>query len=116
MTLFPEMIKEPLDQSIIGRARENGRLEISVHDIRDYAEDKHKTVDDKPFGGGAGMVMKCEPLYNAINAIDPDSKSDKILLGMAVSYPVSSFIHTTFGLLPFGGKCFHAQGYRQAVC
>jgi len=80
LTLFPDMISQPLSQSIIGRARDKGVLDIKVHDIRDYADDKHSTVDDKPFGGGAGMVMKCEPLYNAISAIDPDNQAEKILL------------------------------------
>jgi len=79
LTLFPEMITQPLNHSIIGRAVKNGVMNIQAHNIRDYAVDKHHTVDDKPFGGGTGMVMKSEPLYNAIKAIDPDNKAKKIL-------------------------------------
>jgi len=56
-------------ESIIGRARERGHLEIAVHNIRDWATDKHRTTDDRPLGGGAGMVMKCEPVFSAIEAV-----------------------------------------------
>ena len=79
LTLFPEMIAEPLKHSIMGRAVKNGVMDIQTHNIRDYSTDKHHTVDDTPFGGGSGMVMKSEPLYNAIKAIDPDDKAMKIL-------------------------------------
>jgi len=79
LTLFPGMIEEPLKHSIVGRACSNGTITIKVHDIRDYATDKHRTVDDIPFGGGAGMVLMAEPLYKAIKAIDPDNRAKKIL-------------------------------------
>lgn len=65
LTLFPEMFKGPFDESIISRAREKGLLEINLINIRDYSTDKHNTVDDSPYGGGAGMVMKIEPIYRA---------------------------------------------------
>lgn len=63
MTLFPEMCESFLSESIIGRARKNGHLDIKCHQIRDFAYDKHKRVDDTPYGGGKGMVMKSEPIY-----------------------------------------------------
>ncbi len=63
MTLFPEMCEEFLSQSIIGRARKNGYLDIQCHQIRDFAYDKHRRVDDTPYGGGKGMVMKAEPIF-----------------------------------------------------
>ncbi len=63
MTLFPEMCESFLSESIIGRARKNGYLDIKCHQIRDFAYDKHKHVDDTPYGGGKGMVMKAEPIY-----------------------------------------------------
>ena len=69
LTLFPEMISGFLSESIIGRARENGILDISVHNLRDWATDKHHITDDRPFGGGAGMVLKPEPLYAAIEEL-----------------------------------------------
>lgn len=65
LTLFPEMFKGPFDESIISRAREKGLLEINLINIRDYSTDKHNTADDSPYGGGAGMVMKIEPIYRA---------------------------------------------------
>jgi len=79
LTLFPDMIDLPLRSSMIGRARERGVIDLRVHNIRDYATDKHHVVDDIPFGGGSGMVMMAGPLYNAIKAIDPDDRSKKIL-------------------------------------
>ncbi len=66
LTIFPAMFEGPLSESIIGRAIEQGIIEVRLHDIRAYSQDKHKTVDDYPFGGGAGMVMKPEPLFAAI--------------------------------------------------
>jgi tRNA (guanine37-N1)-methyltransferase len=69
LTLFPEMFEGPLRASIIGRAVENGLVEIVLHNIRDYATDKHHVVDDYPFGGGPGMVMKPEPIFAAVEAI-----------------------------------------------
>lgn len=65
LTLFPEMFTGPFDESIIKRAREKGIIEINLINIRDYTTDKHKTADDAPYGGGAGMVMKVEPIYRA---------------------------------------------------
>ena len=79
LTLFPEMVDRPLRQSIVGRAIEKNILDLRVHDIRDYTTDKHRTVDDKPFGGGSGMVMKVEPLYRAIKSLDPGNEAKKIL-------------------------------------
>ncbi|HEY4301846.1 MAG TPA: tRNA (guanosine(37)-N1)-methyltransferase TrmD [Candidatus Didemnitutus sp.] len=69
LTLFPPMLDGFLSESMIGRAREAGLLEINVRDIRDWATDKHRTTDDRPFGGGAGMVMKCEPVFAAIEEL-----------------------------------------------
>ena len=67
LTIFPEMF-EPLRQSMLGRAIENGILELDVTDIRDYTEDKHNRVDDTPYGGGAGMVMQVQPILDACRA------------------------------------------------
>lgn len=71
LTLFPGMFAGPLDGSILRRAREAGLIEVVLHDLRDWATDRHRTVDDYPFGGGAGMVMKPEPLFAAVEAIQP---------------------------------------------
>jgi len=71
LCLFPEMFISPFDQSIIKRAREQGLVDIVVHNIRDYAHDKHRIVDDYPYGGGPGMVLKPEPIFQAVEAIKP---------------------------------------------
>lgn len=71
LTLFPEMFRGPLDESILKRARESGRLAVALHNIRDYATDKHHVTDDAPYGGGGGMVMKPGPIFAAVEAILP---------------------------------------------
>lgn len=69
LTLFPKMFNGPLDESIVQRARENGLIEIKIHNLRAYTHDLHQTVDDRPFGGGAGMLLKPEPLFDALEAL-----------------------------------------------
>jgi tRNA (guanine37-N1)-methyltransferase len=69
LTLFPAMFAGPLDESIIMRARRAGLLDLSIHNLRDYAHDRHKTVDDRPFGGGPGMLLKPEPLFEAVEGL-----------------------------------------------
>jgi len=69
LTLFPAMFAGPLDESIIKRAREAGRLDLTIHNLRDYAHDRHKTVDDRPFGGGPGMLLKPEPIFEAVESL-----------------------------------------------
>lgn len=68
-TLFPDMLTSYIDESILKRARDEGLLEIHFHNIRDYSKDKHKKVDDTPYGGGAGMLMTPQPLYDCITAV-----------------------------------------------
>jgi tRNA (guanine37-N1)-methyltransferase len=69
LTLFPEMFAGPLDVSMVGRARKAGLLDLQVHNLRDWTHDRHKTVDDRPFGGGPGMVLKPEPIFEAVEAL-----------------------------------------------
>jgi tRNA (guanine37-N1)-methyltransferase len=69
LTLFPAMFAGPLDESIIMRARKKGLLDLQIHQLRDWTHDRHKTVDDKPFGGGPGMLMKAEPLFAAVESL-----------------------------------------------
>ncbi|MFA6973128.1 MAG: tRNA (guanosine(37)-N1)-methyltransferase TrmD [Parcubacteria group bacterium] len=69
ITIFPRIFDSYFAESILGRARKAGLIEIKAHDLRDYAEGKHKKVDDTPYGGGAGMVMKVEPIYRALGSI-----------------------------------------------
>lgn len=69
LTLFPAMFAGPLDESIIKRARDAGLLDLTLHQLRDYTHDRHKTVDDRPFGGGPGMLLKPEPIFEAVEKI-----------------------------------------------
>jgi len=82
LTLFPGMFAGPLDESIVKRARGTGLLELSLHQLRDYAHDRHKTVDDRPFGGGPGMLLKPEPIFEAVEKLASE-KTRVILLSPA---------------------------------
>jgi tRNA (guanine37-N1)-methyltransferase len=78
LTIFPALFESPLRESLLGRAIEAGILDVRVHDIRDHATDRHRQVDDEPFGGGPGMVMKPEPVFGAVESLGTDPK--RILL------------------------------------
>ena len=81
VTIFPEMVEAALASGIIGRARQNGLLDIAVHNLRDFTTDRHRVVDDVPFGGGPGMVLKPEPLFAAAEAIaERRGAADTVLL------------------------------------
>jgi tRNA (guanine37-N1)-methyltransferase len=80
LTLFPEMFQGPFDESIMKRAQKKGLLELSLCNIRDYACDSHRTTDDSPYGGGPGMVMKPEPLFEAVESIRMSQTAPVILL------------------------------------
>jgi len=82
LTLFPEMFTGPVDVSIIQRARKSGLLDLRVHNLRDYTHDNYKTVDDRPFGGGPGMVLKPEPIFEAVEAV-ADQATRVILMSPA---------------------------------
>jgi tRNA (guanine37-N1)-methyltransferase len=71
-TIFPAVVEAPLPGSLLGRAIEAGVLDVRVHDLRQWSVDRHRTVDDAPFGGGPGMVMKPEPFFAAVESLDPD--------------------------------------------
>ena len=79
LTVLPELLTSPFEHSIMKRAQEKGLLEIKLHSLRDWAINKHGQVDDYQYGGGAGMVMMCEPLANAIDALEKESKFDEII-------------------------------------
>lgn len=80
LTLFPPMFDGPLTESIIRRAVERGLVNISLHNIRDYATDRHRVVDDAPYGGGDGMVMKVEPLAACIEAVKAGRPAARVIL------------------------------------
>ena len=90
LTIFPDFFRGPLDYGIIRRARETGLAEVNIHDLRNFTKDKHRTVDDRPFGGGEGMVLKPEPIFECLESLDglatradrlsPSAKQSVILL------------------------------------
>jgi tRNA (guanine37-N1)-methyltransferase len=90
LTIFPDFFRGPLDYGIIRRAREAGLAEVAIHDLRNFTKDRHRTVDDRPFGGGEGMVLKPEPIFECLESLDglatraerlgPSAKQSVILL------------------------------------
>jgi tRNA (guanine37-N1)-methyltransferase len=72
LTIFPEFFRGPFEHGVVQRAREAGLIEIQVHDLRQWTSDRHRTVDDRPFGGGEGMLLKAEPIFEAVEAIWPE--------------------------------------------
>ncbi len=72
LTIFPEFFRGPFEHGVVGRAVDSGKIDIRIHDLRNWTFDRHKTVDDRPFGGGEGMVLKPEPLFLAIEEIWPE--------------------------------------------
>jgi tRNA (guanine37-N1)-methyltransferase len=80
ITIFPEIFHAYLDEGILKRALQKKLIAVKVHNLRDYTEDRHRTVDDYPYGGGAGMVMKPEPFFTAIETICPDRKKRRVMM------------------------------------
>jgi len=80
ITIFPHIFDSYLEESFIKKARDKGLIDIRIYNLRDFSSDRHKSVDDRPFGGGLGMVMKIEPIYQAIKKIKPLKKKKKIVL------------------------------------
>jgi len=98
VTIFPEFFAGPLDYGIVRRAREAGLVEIRVKDLREFAHDRHRTVDDRPFGGGAGMVLKPEPIFDAVESI----------VGSTVAPPRTAIV-----LLSAAGELFRQETARE---
>jgi len=83
ITIFPEFFKSPFDVGIIRRGKEKGLIEIRVHDLRDFTSDRHRTVDDRPFGGGEGMVFKPEPIFKAVESVRENQQVEVVVLSAA---------------------------------
>src|SRR5215469_8675398 len=83
ITIFPEFFRGPFDFGIIRRGKESGLIEIQVNDLRDFTSDRHRTVDDRPFGGGEGMVFKPEPIFNAVEAVRKSAQAEVVVLSAA---------------------------------
>jgi len=108
LTLFPGMFAGPFDESIIKRARDNKFIDISLHNIRDYAADRHQTADDAPYGGGAGMVMKVEPLAACIDAVKLQNPASRVVmtspLGRRFSHAIAAEFAALHGLIIVCGR------------
>src|SRR2546430_11647694 len=109
LTLFPAMFAGPLDESIIKRARESGRLDLRIHNLRDYAHDRHRTVDDRPFGGGPGMLLKPEPIFEAVESLARETTRVVLLspsgrtFNQAITRELAGFDHLLLISGPYEG-------------
>lgn len=119
MTLFPDMVRSVLDESIIGRAQNGGLVEIHAHNIRDFSKDKHRKTDDTPYGGGVGMVMTCQPIYDCFQSITseiPDGNSKKVIYmspkGRLFSHDVARELAQYDNLIFL---CGHYEGVDQRI-
>ena len=114
LTLFPAMFAGPLDESIIKRARDAALLDLRIHNLRDYAHDRHKTVDDRPFGGGPGMLLKPEPLFEAVEDLAGDGARVILLSpsGRPFTQAVAQELSTVPHLLLVAG---HYEGFDERV-
>lgn len=113
LTIFPEMIDSFASSSLLGRAREEGLLDLRSHDIRSQATDVHRSVDDAPFGGGAGMVMKPEPVFATVEALDPPRPL--ILLGPGGRRLDQDVVRELAALDGFSLLCGRYEGIDQRV-
>jgi tRNA (guanine37-N1)-methyltransferase len=117
ITLFPEMFRGPFDASIVARAREAGIVQIELHNLRDWGEGRHKTVDDYPHGGGAGMVMKPEPLFAAVDAVQPlASSTGRVVLLTPQGKPLNQRLVESLATQPrLILLCGHYEGVDERV-
>jgi tRNA (guanine37-N1)-methyltransferase len=119
LSLFPAMFQGPLTESIVQRAVERGLVNIKIHNIRDYTLDKHHTADDAPYGGGAGMVMKCEPIFEAMDDIMPEAErvNVPIILLTPQGRLFSQSLARELSLKPrLVLICGHYEGIDERVC
>ena len=114
LTLFPDMFKNVFEESIVKRAQELGKLEINIVNFRDYTDDPHKKVDDTPYGGGAGMVLTCQPIFDCVNALKTDETKvilltpDGVLCKQKQAYDLSKEKH----LIIISG---HYEGFDERI-
>jgi len=104
ITIFPKIFDSYFSESILGRAQKNGVIKIKTHDLRKWTTDKHKTVDDSPYGGGAGMVMKVEPIHKALKALKSQITKNKSQTNSKSKIPNTKII-----LLSAKGKTWNQQ-------
>ncbi len=98
ITIFPHIFDSYLNESILKRARERGLVKIKIHNLRDFAKDKHKKVDDRPFGGGPGMVLKVEPLVKAIQFATKNQKTKSAIILFSLFFSKSKREEVIIGI------------------
>jgi len=114
LTLFPEMFKDVFNESIIKRAKEQGLVNIKIHNFRDYSKDKHNKVDDTPYGGGCGMVLTCQPIFDCIDDIKTDDAKVILLTpdgktyNQGIAYDLSKEKHIIL-------ICGHYEGFDERI-
>src|ERR1700742_1302442 len=106
VTIFPEFFAGPLQHGIVRRAQETGLISVNVQDLREFTKDKHRTVDDRPFGGGEGMVLKPEPLFQAVEKLLGHSVGDAVT-GRELA------LNTAIVLLSASGQRFNQEAARR---
>jgi tRNA (guanine37-N1)-methyltransferase len=107
ITIFPEFFAGPLQHGIVRRAQETGLISVNVQDLREFTKDRHRTVDDRPFGGGEGMVLKPEPLFQAVEKLLGHSAGDAVS-GRAMTGPKTAIV-----LMSAAGKLFRQETVRR---
>ena len=105
LTIFPDFFRGPLDYGIVRRAREAGLIEIAIHDLRAFTHDRHRTVDDRPFGGGEGMVLKPEPIFECLEAMNVAPRETNVHI-VASEAPTAGIGEP--GLPPFAPALYNA--------
>jgi len=118
LTLFPEICRAPLNESMMKRAQESGALDLQIHNLRDWTTDKHHVVDDAPFGGGQGMVMKPEPIFAAVEELKSkiENRKSKILLMSPAGRKLDQKMATEFSTEPhLIVICGHYEGVDHRV-
>jgi tRNA (guanine37-N1)-methyltransferase len=111
ITVLPELLDSPFNHSILKRAQQKGLVSVHLHNLRDYSNDKHKSVDDYAFGGGAGMVMMMEPIVNCLEALQSEKKFDEVIYMTPDGENFSQSLANRFSLLgDIAILCGHYKG------
>jgi len=116
ITGFPKLLESPLSESMLKRAQEMGHVQIVVHDLRDYTTDRHRTIDDTPFGGGAGMVLKPEPVFACIERLQSERTYDAVIYltadGERLTQPLANALSLSTNLMLL---CGHYKGIDERI-
>jgi tRNA (guanine37-N1)-methyltransferase len=116
ITVLPELLDSPFNHSILKRAQQKGLVSVHLHNLRDYSNDKHKSVDDYAFGGGAGMVMMMEPIVNCLEALQSEKKFDEVIYMTPDGENFSQSLANRFSLLgDIAILCGHYKGVDERI-